>query len=87
MHAVHLSPGWDFYSHEPIFWLKMALVCVFGAASFFPTATIIKRSVAIQTGKEVAPMSEKLASRLISVLNAELLMIASIPLSATLMSR
>lgn len=85
--ATEYGKGWAFYSHEPLFWFKMALVCVFGAASFFPTATIIKRTVAIQTGKDIAPMSEKLANRLISVLNAELLMIASIPLTATLMSR
>lgn len=85
--ATQYGKGWAFYSHEPIFWLKMVFLCIFGAASLFPTITFIKRSVAIQTGKELEPMSEKLASRLQSVLSAELLMVASIPLAASLMSR
>lgn len=85
--ATQYGKGWDFYSHEPIFWLKMIFLCIFGAASLFPTTTFIKRSVAIQTGKELEPMSEKLASRLQSVLTAELVMVGSIPLAATLMAR
>ena len=85
--ATQYGKGWDFYSHEPIFWLKMVFLCIFGAATLFPTTTFIKRSVAIQTGKELEPMSEKLASRLQQVLTAELVMVASIPLAATLMVR
>lgn len=85
--ATQYGKGWYFYSHEPIFWLKMVFLCIFGAASLFPTVTFIKRSVAIQQGKELEPMSEKLAGRLQQVLNAELVMLASIPLAATLMSR
>lgn len=85
--AVLYGKGWEFYSHEPIFWLKMVFLSILGAASLFPTITIIKRTVALQTGKELAPMSEKLAKRLKSVANAELVMLASIPLAATLMSR
>jgi uncharacterized membrane protein len=85
--ATQYGKGWEFYSHEPFFWLKMVFLCIFGAASLFPTTTFIKRSVAIQTGKELEPMSEKLATRLQKVLNAELVMVASIPLAATLMVR
>ena len=85
--ATQYGKGWDFYSHEPIFWLKMIFLCIFGAASLFPTTTFIKRSVAIQSGKDLEPMSEKLAARLQQVLTAELVMVASIPLAATLMVR
>ena len=28
--------GWEFYQHEPIFWVKLTLVSIMGAASFFP---------------------------------------------------
>merc|ERR1711862_131520 len=86
--ATNLScgKGWAFYSHEPIFWMKMVGVAVFGAASFFPTTKIIQRSVDQRVGK-FTPMSERLAERLIQVLNAELLALFSIPLLATLMSR
>jgi len=86
--ATNLScgKGWAFYSHEPIFWMQMIAVAAFGAASFFPTTKIIQRSVDQRVGK-FTPMSERLAERLIQVLNAELLALFSIPLLATLMSR
>lgn len=83
--ATQYGKGWYFYSHEPIFWMKMIFLCIFGAASLFPTVTFIKRSVALQQGKELVPMSEKLAARLQQVLNAELVMLGSIPLAATFM--
>ena len=82
--VVAYGKGWDFYSHEPVFWLKLWLLSVMGAASFFPTTQIIKRN----TGSpSPGPMSAKLAARMSSVINAELLAVASIPLAATLMSR
>ena len=81
--------GWEFYSHEPIFWLKMTLVAVMGAASFFPTTKMIQRSIAKRNNNNVlvAPMSEKLASRMASIMNAELLAIATIPATAAFMAR
>ena len=87
--VTQYGKGWEFYAHEPIFWVKLLLVAVAGAASFFPTIKIIQRSVAQRNAGDVpiAPMSEKLAARMTSIINAELLAIASIPLAATLMSR
>ena len=84
--ATEYGKGWYFYSHEPIFWLKMTFVAVMGAASFFPTTKIIQRAIARQKG-EGEPMSEKLAARMTTLINAELLMILSIPLAATTMAR
>eukprot|EP00562_Extubocellulus_spinifer_P024045 CAMPEP_0178662882 /NCGR_PEP_ID=MMETSP0698-20121128/28505_1 /TAXON_ID=265572 /ORGANISM="Extubocellulus spinifer, Strain CCMP396" /LENGTH=301 /DNA_ID=CAMNT_0020305855 /DNA_START=25 /DNA_END=931 /DNA_ORIENTATION=+ len=78
--------GFDYYAHEPIFWLKTLFVAIFGAVSFFPTTKIIQRSVAKRNGNLV-PMSEELAGRMTSLVNAELLMIGSIPLTASLMAR
>ena len=81
--------GWDFYSHEPMFWFKITLVGVFGAASFFNTVQIVQRSIAKRNngGITVEPMTEALAARMIQICNAELLALASIPLTATLMAR
>ena len=81
--------GWEFYAHEPIFWVKLLLVAVAGASSFFPTIKIIQRSVAQQRAGDVPiePMSPKLAARMTSIINAELLAIGAIPLAATLMAR
>ena len=64
LRAAQYEKGFDFYSHEPLFWLKIAFVGVFGAASFFNTIIIIKRSVAKRNG-DLEPMGEKLAARMI----------------------
>ncbi|KAL3774906.1 hypothetical protein ACHAW5_009125 [Stephanodiscus triporus] len=86
LRAVEYEKGFDFYSHEPIFWLKVALVGVYGAASFFNTTVIIKRAVARRNG-DFKPMGEKLSKRMIQICNAELVAIATIPLTATFMAR
>mmetsp|Transcript_35636 Transcript_35636/g.106346 ORF Transcript_35636/g.106346 Transcript_35636/m.106346 type:complete len:304 (+) Transcript_35636:114-1025(+) len=85
--ATAYGKGWDFYSHEPIFWLKMTFLGIFGGLSLFPTITIIQRSVKIQMEGTIDPMSEKLAKRMTSILNAELSALVFIPLTATFMSR
>jgi len=86
--AVEYGKGWYFYSHEPIFWLKMIFFMILGSASLFPTITSIKRALAASKDDDSwQPMTEKLANRMKSVINAELVMMGSIPLSATLMSR
>lgn len=78
--------GFAFYSHEPIFWLKICFLGIFGASSFFNTATIIKRGIAKSKGN-FEPMSEKLAQRMIKICNAELVALSIIPLTATVMAR
>ena len=90
LRVTQYGKGWEFYAHEPIFWLKLTLLAVAGAASFFPTIKIIQRSVAQrQAGPDapIEPMSEKLAARMTSIINAELLAFGAIPLCATLMAR
>lgn len=76
--------GWEFYSHEPFFWVKMLLFAVAGSSSLFPTIKLLQRSLAKE---DLPPVSEKLAARLIKVINGELLAYMSIPLAATVMSR
>lgn len=85
--ATAYGKGWDFYAHEPIFWLKMTFLGIFGALSLFPTITIIQRTVQIQQRGSIEPMSEELASRMKQILNAELSALAVIPLTACLMAR
>ncbi len=85
--ATAYGKGWDFYSHEPIFWLKMTFLGIFGALSLFPTITIIQRAIQIQNEGSIEPMSEELATRMKKILNAELTALAFIPLTACLMAR
>ena len=35
--ATAYAKGWEFYAHEPLFWVKMSLLAVVGSASYFPT--------------------------------------------------
>jgi len=87
LRIAQYGKGFDFYSHEPLFWFKMIMVAVMGACSFFNTTMVIKRSVAIYNNSPLEPMSEKLAKRMNTLANAQLTAVLSIPLAATLMSR
>mmetsp|Transcript_23383 Transcript_23383/g.32763 ORF Transcript_23383/g.32763 Transcript_23383/m.32763 type:complete len:234 (-) Transcript_23383:93-794(-) len=86
LRVTGLEKGFDFYANEPIFWLKICFVGIFGAASFFNTTQVIKRAVA-RRGGEFEPMSDALAKRVIQICNAELVAISVIPLTATFMAR
>jgi uncharacterized membrane protein len=88
--VTQFGKGWEFYSHEPLFWVKMWGFMILGAASLFPTVILISRAIAAQNADASVvfqPMSDKLVKRMTSVINAELLAIGSIPLLATTMSR
>ena len=84
--ATAYAKGWEFYAHEPLFWVKMSLLAVVGSASYFPTIKIVQRAVAKQKG-DVPPLSPALVKRMTSIVNAELLGVLSIPFVATLMAR
>ena len=87
--VLEYGKGWDFYSHEPIFWLKLAFVGLWASLSLFPTITLVRRGIPLFQGRpeEVEPMSEALARRLQQVITAELSALVTIPLTATLMAR
>eukprot|EP01036_Dinobryon_divergens_P030487 gene30487-39736_t len=89
--ATQFEKGWEFYAHEPIFWVKMTLLAIMGASSLFPTIKLIQRGILLRdvdAGKATyTAMSDKLVLRLTKVINGELLAAGSIPLAATLMSR
>ncbi|CAB9499575.1 Predicted membrane protein (DUF2214) [Seminavis robusta] len=87
LRVVSYDKGWEFYSHEPIFWLKIVFLGVFGASSFFNTTTLLKRAFARQGTGTFEPIGEALANRMIQICNAELTALAIIPLTATFMAR
>lgn len=57
--VTEFGKGWDFYSHEPIFWVKLLLFMIMGSSSLFPTIKIIQRAVDRKNGIDVPPMSQK----------------------------
>ena len=82
LRVTQYGKGWDFYAHSPVFWVKLALLGVMGAASLFPTIKIIQRAVDNKNGVDVPPLSPKLANRMTKIMNGELLAVVSIPLAA-----
>jgi putative membrane protein len=90
LRLTEYEKGWEFYSQEPLFWVKIALLGVFGASSFFNTGILLKRvSMKRDTASQaiVPPMGEKLVARMHQICNAELTALAFIPLTATFMAR
>ena len=87
LRATEYGKGWDFYAHEPLFWLKLSSASLLAGLSLFPTITFVKRGSKIFKNEAVPPMSVKLAARMQSILNAELSAILTIPLLATLAAR
>lgn len=91
LRATEYGKGWEFYSHEPIFWVKLALLVVLASSSFFPTTKFIQRAIEYRDVKNnntlAKPLSEKLVDRIHKIINGEILALLSIPLAATLMSR
>lgn len=79
--------GWEYYAHEPLFWMKLAAAGLLAGLSLFPTLIYIQRGSKLFQNEEIAPMSAALATRLQKILNAELSAVLSIPLLATLMAR
>ena len=79
--------GWEYYAHEPLFWVKLSAAGLLAGLSLFPTLTFIRRGSKLFQNEDIAPMSEALATRVQKVLNAELSAILSVPLMATLMAR
>ncbi|KAG7358412.1 DUF2214 domain containing membrane protein [Nitzschia inconspicua] len=81
------AKGFDFYKNEPIFWLKMASVAVLGGLSLFPAIVFFRRDQARRKGATLPPLSDAIVDRISTILNAEILAVASIPFMASLMAR
>ena len=73
--------GGTFINTKPLFWLKLGLVGITFSASIFVTIKVIQRSVLQAQSGEWPRMTEKLASRIKTLVTAELLALFSIPLA------
>jgi len=86
LRVLYFGQGSSFYTHNPIFWLKVGLFLTVGALSLYPTITYILWAIPLRKG-ELPQVSEVLCQRLSWILNVELVGFALIPLLATLMAR
>ena len=86
LRVIKYGQGSYFYTHNPIFWIKIGLFASVGALSLYPTITYILWALPLSKGK-LPEVSSNLVARLKLIINIELIGFSSIPLLATLMAR
>ena len=84
--VIKFGQGSEFYTQNPIFWVKVCLFVIVGSLSLYPTITYVLWAIPLSKGK-LPEVSFDLVSRLKLILNIELAGFAAIPLLATFMSR
>lgn len=86
LRVKYFGQGAEFYTHNPIFWLKVVLYIIVGILSLYPTITYILWAIPLSKNK-LPELNTNLVARLRIIINIELFGFAAIPLVATLMSR
>ena len=86
LRVKYFGQGGDFYTQNPIFWVKVSLYILVGLLSLYPTATYILWAIPISKNK-LPQLSENLVKRFKFIITTELIGFASIPFFATLMAR
>ena len=84
--AIWGIKGWSFYSHNPVFWVKISLFVAVGLLSIIPTLRFIRWGKVLATDKTSTIVEEEVNS-MSRYIRIELILLALIPLMATLMSR
>tara|TARA_Y100001968_G_scaffold301469_1_gene313762 strand:- start:745 stop:1206 length:462 start_codon:yes stop_codon:yes gene_type:complete len=84
--VIKFGQGSDFYTQNPLFWVKVTIFGLVGSLSLYPTVTYILWAIPISKGK-LPEVSSSLVARLKLIINIELVGFSLIPFFATLMSR
>ena len=86
LRVKYYGQGGDFYTSNPIFWLKVSLYIAIGLLSLYPTITYILWAIPLSKNK-LPVISENLVQRFKLIIFTELVGFTVIPFFATLMSR
>ena len=86
LRVKYFGQGGDFYTSNPVFWIKVSLYILVGLLSLYPTTTYILWSIPLSKNK-LPKISENLVKRFKWIIMTELVGFATIPLFATLMAR
>ena len=78
--------GAEFYTQNPLFWLKIVVYISIGLLSLYPTATYILWAIPLSKNN-LPVVTSQLVSRFRLIINVELIGFSVIPLIATFMSR
>ncbi len=86
LRVKYYGQGGDFYTHNPVFWIKVGLYIFVGLLSLYPTTTYILWAIPLSKNK-LPEISKNLVDRFRFIITAELIGFATIPIFATLMAR
>tara|TARA_B100001287_G_C22465443_1_gene427143 strand:- start:100 stop:591 length:492 start_codon:yes stop_codon:yes gene_type:complete len=86
LRVKYYGQGSEFYTSNPIFWVKVSLYIIVGLISLYPTTTYILWAIPLSKNK-LPNISENLVKRFKLIIMTELVSFAVIPFFATLMSR
>ena len=86
LRVKYYGQGGDFYTSNPIFWLKVSLYIAIGLISLYPTINYILWAIPLSKNK-LPVISENLVKRFKLIIMTELVGFAVIPFLATLTSR
>ena len=84
--VIKFGQGSEFYTENPIFWIKIIFFAFVGSLSLYPTITYVLWAIPLSKGN-LPEVTANLVSRLRIIINFELVGFASIPFLATLMAR
>ena len=84
--VIKFGQGSEFYTENPIFWIKIIVFALVGSLSLYPTITYVLWAIPLSKGT-LPKVTDNLVSRLRLIINIELVGFASIPFLATLMAR
>jgi putative membrane protein len=86
LRVLYFGQGSEFYTHNPVFWVKVGLYILIGALSLFPTISFLFWIPGLQKEELPQPTPQRV-SQLQWVIRSELVGFALIPLFAALMAR
>ena len=86
LRVKYFGQGGDFYTGNPVFWIKVSLYIIVGLLSLYPTTTDLLWAIPLSNNK-LPERSENLVNRFRLIITTELVGFATIPLFATLMAR
>ena len=86
LRVKYYGQGGEFYTGNPIFWVKVSLYIIIGLISLYPTTTYILWAIPLSRNN-LPVISENLVKRFRLIITTELLGFVVIPFFATLMSR
>ena len=84
--VIKFGQGSEFYTQNPIFWIKIITFALIGSISLYPTITYVLWAIPLSKGS-LPEVTDNLVLRLRLLINIELVGFASIPFFAALMTR